>query len=114
MTTATKSTEETQATARLRALGEGVRIYVLEPGYRYCVPSASGYGSAYQVLARGDTATCSCPAGSNDKFCKHLAAVHMRMEAEESLQQVRSLAVTTGLQDALERSLEDKVAELYS
>ena len=110
MTTTTKSPEETHAKARLRALGQGVRVYVLEPGYRYCVPSASGDGSAYQVLANGDTATCSCPAGMNDKYCKHLAAVQMRIEAEGSLEQARSL----DLHNTLERSLEDKMAELYS
>ena len=83
--TATKSPEETHATARHRALGQGVRVYVLEPGYRYCVPSASGDGSAYQVLAHVDAVTCSCPAGMNDRYCKHVAAVQMRIEAEEAL-----------------------------
>ena len=110
MTTTTKSPEETQAIARLRALGQGVRVYVLEPGYRYCVPSASGDGSAYQVLVSRDSGMCSCPAGVNDRYCKHVAAVQMRIGAEEELEQAHSLALVT----ALERSLGDKVAELYS
>ena len=37
----------------------------------------------------------------------------MRQEAEETLEQARSLAITVGLYDALERSLESKVDDLY-
>ena len=107
--TTTKSREETRATARLRALGQGVRVYVLEPGYRYCVPSASGDGTAYQVLAHGDTVTCSCPAGMNDRYCKHVAAVQMRMEAEDTLEQARS----RDLHDARQRSLDENIDDLY-
>ena len=113
MTTTTKSPEETRATARLRALGQGVRVYVLEPGYRYCVPSASGDGSAYQVLTNGETVTCSCPAGINDKWCKHLAAVAMYLEAQDQLEQATSLAVDIRLHEQLERSLDDKIDDLY-
>ena len=93
---------ETHATARLRALGQSIRVYVLEPGYRYCIPSASGDGSAYQVLDTGGTATCSCPAGMNNRYCKQVAAVRMRKEAEALLTGATAV-------DALER----KVAELY-
>ena len=56
---------------------------------------------------------CSCPAGVNDKYCKHVGAVEMYREATEQLEQATSLAVTVGLPDALERSLEDKLADLY-
>ena len=56
---------------------------------------------------------CSCPAGANDRYCKHVAAVEMYRESQELLQQAHSLAVTVGLHDALERSLEDKLADLY-
>ena len=112
MTTA-KSPKETHATARLRALGQGVRVYCLERNRLYCVPSATGDGSAYQVQANGDTATCSCPAGVNDKFCKHVAAVTMYREAQEQLEQATSMAVTVGLHNALKRSLDDNLSDLY-
>lgn len=114
MATVTPRTpEETQAISRLRALGQGVRVYCLERDQLYCIPSTACDGSVYQVQVIGDTATCSCPAGVNDRYCKHVAAVQMRIEAEEALEQATALAVTVGLQDALERSLDDKVAELY-
>ena len=113
MTTTTKSPEETRAVARLRALGQGVKVFCLDQDKLYCVPSASGDGSAYQVQASGETMLCSCPAGTNDKYCKHLAAVEMYREAQERLDQAHSLAVAVGLHDAPERSLEDKLADLY-
>ena len=53
------------------------------------------------------------PAGVNDKACKHVAAVEMYREAQEQLEQATSLAVTVGLHDALERSLEEKLADIY-
>ena len=57
---------------------------------------------------------CSCPAGENDRQCKHLAAVQMYREAQDQLELATSLAVDVRLHDQLERSLEEKVAELYS
>ena len=110
MATVTPRTpEETQAISRLRALGQGVRVYCLERDQLYCIPSTACDGSVYQVQVIGDTATCSCPAGVNDRYCKHVAAVQMRMEAEEALEQARSL----DLHEALERSLAAKVEDLY-
>ncbi len=57
--------------------------------------------------------TCSCAAGRNDKACKHVGAVEMYREAQEQLAQATSLAVDVRLHDQLERSLEDKLADLY-
>ncbi len=128
MTTTTKSPEETRAISRLRALGQGIRVFCLDQDKLYCFPSASGDGSAYQVQVSGETMTCSCAAGRNDKWCKHLAAVTMYQEAQAQLQQATSQAVTVGLHDQLEasiracavskeiaeeRSLEDKLADIY-
>ncbi len=113
MTTTTKSPEETRAISRLRALGQGVKVFCLERDKLYCVPSASGDGSAYQVQISGETMLCSCPAGTNDWYCKHVAAVEMYREAQEQLEQATSLSVDVRLHDELERSLEDKLADLY-
>ena len=48
--TTPRTEEETQAISRLRALGQGLRVYCLERDRLYCVPSTAGDGSAYQVL----------------------------------------------------------------
>ena len=101
--------EESKAISRLRALGQGIRVYCLDPAKLYCVPSASGDGSAYQVQVSGETLVCSCPAGTNDRYCKHLAAVEMYRESQSLLDNARSLVLITGL----ERSLEDKLADIY-
>ena len=101
-----KSPEESQATARLRVLSQGIRVYCLEQGYRYCVPSANGGFLAYQILVLEGTLTCNCPAGQKDRMCKHVAGVQMHMEAEVALAQARS----TPLPDP---DLEEKIAELY-
>ncbi len=113
MTTTTKSPEETRALSRRRALGQGIRVYCLEQDKLYCVPSASGDGSAYQVQVSGETMLCSCPAGQHDRYCKHGGAVEMFREAQEQLAQATSLAVDVRLHDQLERSLEDQLADLY-
>ncbi len=105
--------EESKAISRLRALGQGVKVFCLDQDKLYCVPSASGDGSAYQVQVSGEDLVCSCPAGVNDKYCKHVGAVEMFREAQELLEQATSLAVTVGLHDALERSLEEKLADIY-
>ena len=85
-TTTPRTPEETQAISRLRALGQGVRVYCLERDRLYCVPSASNDGSAYQVQVSGESAICSCPAGENDRMCKHLAAAEMYREAQDQLE----------------------------
>ncbi len=113
MTTTTKSPEETRAISRLRALGQGIKVFCLERDQTYCVPSASGDGSVYQVQIGGETMLCRCPAGSNDKCCKHVGAVEMFREAQEQLAQATSRAVDVRLHDQLERSLEDQLADLY-
>ena len=121
--------EESKAISRLRALGQGIRVYCVDQDKLYCVPSSAGDGSAYSVLVDGDILLCSCPAGVNDKACKHVGAVEMFREAQEQLAQAHSLAVTVGLHDQLEasirdcasrrrdieveRSLEDKLADIY-
>ncbi len=109
----TRTPEETRAISRLRALGQGIRVFCLDQDKLYCVPSASGDGSAYQVQVSGETMLCSCPAGVNDKACKHVGAVEMFREAQEQLAQATSLAVDVRLHDQLERSLEDKLGDLY-
>lgn len=108
-----RTEEETQAISRLRALGQGVRVYCLERDRLYCVPSSACDGSAYQVQVSKDIAFCTCPAGENDRHCKHLAAVEMYREAQDRLEQATSLAVDDRLTLQLERSLDEKVAELY-
>ena len=63
MTTTTRSPEETRAISRLRALSQGVKVYSLDKDRTYCVPSASGDGSAYQVQVSGETMLCPVPLG---------------------------------------------------
>jgi len=58
MTTTTRSPEETRAISRLRALSQAVKVYCLDKDRTYCVPSASGDGSSYQVQVSGETMTC--------------------------------------------------------
>ena len=105
MSTENKS-KEIEATARLRVLNQGIRVYCLEPGFRYCVPSANGGLLAYQILVQGEGMTCNCPAGQNDRMCKHVAGVQMHMEAESALEQARSTP-------SVDPDLEEKIAELY-
>ena len=90
MTTTTRSPEETRGISRLRALGQGVKVYCLDKDK-----------------------LCSCPAGIHDKWCKHVAAVEMFREAQEQLEQATALAVTVSLHYAPQRSLEDKLSDLY-
>ncbi len=111
--TTTRTPEETRAISRLRALGQGVKVFCLDQDKLYCIPSASGDGSVYQVQISSETMLCSCPAGQHDRLCKHVGAVEMFREAQEQLAQATSLAVNVRLHDQLERSLEDQLADLY-
>ena len=111
----TKSPEEIQASARLRALGQGIRVYCLEPGYRYCIPSASNDGSAYQVLILDGSPSCTCKASPNGQYCKHQAIVEMRLEAESNLLLARVQSVNPQESSpVVDEELERKLAELYS
>ncbi len=92
------SPEESKAISRLRALGQGVKVFCLERDKTYCVPSASGDGSAYSVMVDGDILLCSCPAGVNDKACKHVGAVEMYMESRVLQDNARSLGLIIGLE----------------
>jgi len=105
--------EESKAISKLRALGQGIKVFCLDPDKVYCVPSSAGDGSAYSVVVQDESMLCSCPAGVNDRACKHVGAVEMYREAQEQLAQATSLAVDVRLHDQLERSLEDKLADLY-
>ena len=79
-----------------------MRVYCLKPGYRYYVPSASG-----------DTLVCSCLAGTNEGYSKHLAVVEMFREASQHPEQARSLALVTGLERFLEQ-IEAEITELLT
>ena len=69
-----------------------------EPGHQSVLPgdrlpllcSASGGLLAYQFLVSDKATTCTCPAGQNDRMCKHVAGVQMHMEAEAALEQAKS------------------------
>ncbi len=47
--------------------------------------------------------------GSNDKYCKHVAATEMYRESQVLLDNARSMVLIT----SLEGSLEDQLADLY-
>ncbi len=95
-------------------MAQGIKVYVLEPGYRYCVPSASNDGSAYHVLVIEGDPSCTCQAALNGRYCKHIAATVMRMEAEESLNMAQSLTTVTDCVAPTQDDWERKIAELYS
>ena len=110
----TKSPEEIQAAARLRALSEGVRVYCLEAGYRYAIPSSKHDGSAYHLLVIEGDPACNCPAALNDRYCKHVAAVEMRLEAESNLLLAQVQSVNPQESSlVVDEELERKLAELY-
>ncbi len=92
----TRTPEETRAVSRLRALGQGIKVFCLDQDKHYCVPSASGDGSVYQVQVSGETMLCSCPAGVNDKCCKHVGAVEMYRGLRSSWRRPRPWPSTSG------------------
>jgi hypothetical protein len=79
------TTAESQARSQLRALTQGVRVYTIEPGIRYVVPSGSNDGSAYEIRVQGDDIVCNCPAGQHGRVCKHMGAVQLFLQAEAKL-----------------------------
>jgi hypothetical protein len=99
-------TQEQAAKAKIRALAQGVKVWVLEPGRRYAVPSHAGDGTTYEVVVQsaepGDI-TCTCPGATHRGICKHIGIVLVRLEVDRELPQTPQE----------ERTLEDKLADLY-
>jgi hypothetical protein len=93
------------AKAKQRAMDLGVAVWVIEPGKRYCVPSCTDAVIAYEIVIQssepGDL-TCSCPAGVHGRICKHQGAVLAKLDAEKPAPPPKP-----------ERSLEDRLADLY-
>jgi hypothetical protein len=90
------------AKAKQRASDLGVKVWVLEAGKRYCIPSSTNDGTAYEVLVHEeDDLSCNCKAGQHGRPCKHVGAVMVMLEAERPAP------------PQPERSLEDKLADLY-
>ena len=86
--------QEKLAKSKLRALAQGIRVWTLEPGYRYAIPSSANDGTAYEVHIHGtnpEDISCNCPGGINHGSCKHAGAVILRLEAEQELFKGKSL-----------------------
>jgi hypothetical protein len=91
------------AKAKQRALAQGVRVWSLESGKRYCVPSCTNDGVGYEVgVHEGEDLSCNCPAGQHGRPCKHVAGVLARLESEQPAPQPKP-----------ERSLSSKLRDLY-
>ena len=99
-------TQEQAAKAKIRALAQGVKVWVLEPGRRYVSPSCSQEGTAYEVVVQSTETggiTCTCPGATHRGICKHIGAIMVRLELDRELPQTQQE----------ERTLEDKLADLY-
>jgi hypothetical protein len=99
-------TQEQAAKAKIRALAQGVKVWVLEPGRRYVSPSCSQEGTAYEVVVQSTEAgdiTCTCLGATHRGICKHIGAIMVRLELDRELPQTQQE----------ERTLEDKLADLY-
>ena len=81
----TTQIDDSQVGAKLRALSQGVRVFVLEQGYRYVVPSSADDGTAYELIVRDDGISCTCLGALHGRTCKHVGAVSLRMQAEEQI-----------------------------
>ena len=90
-TKAPLSPEEQLAKAKLRALAQGVQVWVLEtdPTPRYAVPSSSNDGTAYEVIVhdmdRRDV-SCNCPGNTYRGVCKHVGAILIRIDIEAEME----------------------------
>jgi hypothetical protein len=96
-------TQEQTAKAKMRALAQGVKVWALEPGKRYVVPSCSQDGTAYEVVvqsAEPDDITCTCPGAIHRGICKHIGAIMVRLEVDREMAQAQS-------REQLERDLAD-------
>ena len=85
--------EEMRARSRLRALAQGIRVWVLEAGYRYAVPSTTQDATAYEVVVMDGDIACNCPGATHRGVCKHQGAVSLMMEAEAALAEAQEITV---------------------
>jgi len=94
-------TKEQTAKAKMRALAQVVKVWMLESGRRYVALSCSNDGTAYEIVVQslepGDI-TCTCPGASYRGVCKHIGAIMVRLEVEKEMAQVQ----------------ESKIEDLYS
>ena len=87
MATSKLSLEEQLAKAKLRALAQGVQVWILESGEtpRYAVPSSNMDGTAYEVIVHNrdsQDVSCNCPGNLHRGVCKHVGAILLRMDIE--------------------------------
>jgi hypothetical protein len=94
-------TNEEATKAKERALTQGIKVWELEPGVRYAVPSCSREGVAYEIKVEntGDL-TCPCPSGQYRGCCVHVGAVLIRLQVEKELAQPQ-------ISEQLERDISD-------
>jgi hypothetical protein len=96
-------TQEQTAKAKIRALAQGVKVWVLEPGKRFVVPSCSQDGTAYEVVVQSTEPggiTCTCPGATHRGICKHIDMVMVRLEVDREMAQAQD-------KEQLERDLAD-------
>ena len=114
------SPAEQMARAKQKALGEGIKVWLLSesPEPRYAIPSSSEPGRAYEVICHDDVddVSCNCPGNTYRNVCKHAAAVALRLAVENEMELAQAAAVEDrGLditisqanQERLERELAD-------
>jgi hypothetical protein len=98
-------TKEAAAKAKIRALAQGIQVWMLEPGRRYVSPSGSQVGTAYEVVVQssepGDI-TCTCPGATHRGICKHIGMVMVRLEVDQEMAQAQAQD-----KEQLERDLAD-------
>lgn len=104
---------EQLAKAKVRALAQGIRVWVLETGDapRYAVPSTSNDGTAYEVVVHNRDAgyiTCNCKGGENGRYCKHLGAVLLRLDVDAEMELAQAVAAED------RQRVERDIAELYA
>jgi hypothetical protein len=80
--------QEQTTKAKLRALSQGVRVWMLEAGRRYVSPNRTNEGVAYEIVVQSQEAgdvTCTCKGSSHRGICRHVGAVLLRLEVEQEL-----------------------------
>ena len=107
MATKTPLTREEQvARAKIKALAEGVKVWLLEAGDtpRYAVPSSSMDGTAYEVIVHNRDAedvSCNCPGNTYRGMCKHVGSILVRLDLEAEME----LASAAAAEDVAKREL---------